>query len=139
MNNTQKTLEIYNRIPWLFSTDTPQIAPDDYILQLCKKTNTSFLRYIIPNVFKLECLEQDHIKDSFIYTYPAQAEGGLAFTSFFGPAPGVLLVATVGKTQTDVWITSIQVHTNNPKNYFDFIINNMSFIHEETRSVGFVK
>ena len=127
---TQKTatadvlLSMFLAKPWLFDKDTPNIQFNDYILQLNQKTNTAFYRYKNPHLFNADVL--DLYKNNLIWTAPFESSVGIGYMSIFGINPNTVLISNLGVIN-DAMVASIDVHTNNPKNYFQFVAETKSY------------
>jgi hypothetical protein len=137
MNPLEKTLKLYHKIPWFFQKITPNIQPNEYILQLNQKTNTSFLRYLSPTTFSLEIAKK--YKEQFLFAFPMETTTGMAFTSFFAIDHDMLMQISPGMDKNDDIICGVAFHTNNPEKYMKMLDENKKFIITDTPTAGFAK
>jgi len=128
---TQKTattdiiLSLFLSKSWLFDKDTPNIQFNDYILQLNQKTNTAFFRYKNPHLFNADVL--DLYKDNLIWTAPFESSSGMGYMSIFGINPHTVFLSNLGVIN-ETMVVSIDIHTNNPRNYFQFMADTKSYV-----------
>lgn len=137
MANIGPSLELYKLIPWYFEKEHYNIQPNEYLLQINKKSDSAFLVYVCPCHFDIKILEK--YKNFLIWTYPTiNSENRQAYCSLFAIDPNTILEITPMRHNFTKYVVAIRVHTNKPKFFFSFIEENSSFEYEEKpRNVGF--
>jgi hypothetical protein len=133
MNQTEKILPLYDKIPWLFAKPHCNIPPNDYILYLNKKMDITFLRYTCPDMYRITLL--DDMRDNLIFTFPVDIpQGGLAFSALFGIDRETIIQVSPGIAKDGELVTSIICHCSIPNKYFEFLKNNMKYIFEPNKN-----
>ena len=137
MTPIDKLLKLYYEIPWFFQKITPNVAPNDYILQLNQKTNTSFLRYSCPNALSLPFIQK--YKEDLLFAFPVDTAGGRAFTSFFAIGDNMLMQVSPGMDKNENIVCGVSFHTNNPEKFVKMVEENAEFIIFDEPTAGFLK